>query len=107
MKIKELELKFEAFLNRFKPVLTGTHYGETFLIDNRKIINATFCNCTFLYCGGAFKMEDTTITAPLFDFQGNAANTLTVLKLLDKSGGSTAIAETFPNTFASRRGNDY
>jgi len=83
----------------FRPIVTGLHEGETFILDHLHIKDAQLIDCTIIYGGGSVKMEDSKIDAgsdgAIVVF-GKAANTLKYMQIFD---GQKIIFYTFPKSF--------
>lgn len=69
----------------------STYNGGTFAIDGIESTGEKFHGVTFEYGGGAYKLENATVTPPInFKFVGAAANTVTLLSTFGMIGCPTA-----------------
>src|ERR1700691_2379223 len=71
----------------FIPPLSGDHYGETIVLDNRRIVGATFERCRFVYGGGKITLIDVKSFNTSVTFFGAAGSTLELLQQFDKGKG--------------------
>jgi hypothetical protein len=95
--------KILAFLNRFRAPLTGLISDRTVVLDNLTITNAKLIGCTLLYGGGTIRVNGLQTDSCKWSYFGAAANTLTLMRMLDQCGAADLISNTFPGAILHDR----
>lgn len=100
MTLDTIKLKFEAFKNIFrKPIHNQIIKNKVMVIDNLDIKNCKLIKCTIIYGGEKVQINDNELIDCNYQFFGEAANTLILMKGLDEAGAKVLLQRTFPNTF--------
>jgi hypothetical protein len=97
-----MNYRLEAFLNRFRPVLTGEIVGKVVVLDNRIVRKLKLRNCIVAYGGGSLDADGMYASHCRFTFFGAAGATLKVMKHYDQSSPDL-IANTFPGALCYDR----
>ncbi|MDZ7706781.1 MAG: hypothetical protein U5J97_02590 [Trueperaceae bacterium] len=67
----------------------ATFAGQTVRLDDRRFVSCTFDGCSIVYAGGPTEVLGCTFTDCIWQLEGRAANTVTLLGGLGASDGST------------------
>jgi hypothetical protein len=75
-----------------------TFRDETINLDGNEFDSCTFENCEFVYRGtGSVNFTDCSVSKPVLTFDGSAARTLDLLKLIYPNGFQPIIEYIFNN----------